>query len=466
MNSTQYRPNIIFILMDDMGWKDLGCYGSTFYETPNIDQLTSEGMMFTDAYAACPVCSPSRASIMTGKYPARVGVTDYIGGNARGKLIDAPYIHHLPLEEVSLAKALKEGGYKTWHVGKWHLGEREFYPENHGFDVNIAGCHWGMPNNGYFSPYGIPTLEDGPEGEYLTDRLTDEAIRLIKGTDDSPFFLNLCHYSVHTPIQAKKDDIERFEKKAKNLGLDKMNVIEKGEHFPCNHKKHLRVERRIVQSDSAYAAMLYNLDWNIGRLLKTLEESGKAENTFLIFTSDNGGLSTAEGSPTCNSPLTEGKGWMYEGGVRVSLVIKWPKVIKPGSICEVPVTSADFYPTLLQVASLPLIPEQHVDGESILPLLRGESNLERDAIYWHYPHYGNQGGTPGSSIRMGDYKLIEFFEDGRYELYDLQQDMSEEHNLAQEREDIVKKMAGMLKEWRNSIEAKIPQPNPEYQPLE
>lgn len=458
------KTNIIFILIDDMGWKDLSCYGSSFYETPNIDGLAAEGMKFTDAYASCPVCSPTRASIMSGKYPATVGVTDWIDHTdkihpCRGKLVDVPYVKQLPLEEKSLAKALKEGGYSTWHVGKWHLGQRPYYPENHGFDVNIGGCCWGNPRDGYFSPYHIETLEDGPEGEYLTDRITDEAIKLIKNNHGSPFFLNLWHYTVHTPVQAKREDIERFESKAGELGLDKIQALEEGENFPTEHKKHLKIARRVMQSDPVYAAMLYNLDRNVGRLLKALKESGQEDNTVLFFTSDNGGLSTSEGSPTCNAPLSEGKGWMYEGGVREPLIVKWPGVIKPGSICTEPVTSTDFYPTMLEMAGLPLMPGQHTDGISMVSLLKGGNKLNREAIYWHYPHYGNQGGTPGSSVRSGDYKLIEFFEDGRIELYNLKDDIEESNNIAEKMPELAMKLKGMLERWRRSIEAKIPEPD-------
>lgn len=461
------KTNILFILIDDMGWRDLSCYGSSFYETPNIDKLAKEGMLFTDAYATCPVCSPTRASILSGKYPATLGVTDWIDydGNThpcKGKLVDAPYIKYLPAEEKSIASALKEGGYNTWHVGKWHLGKRPYYPENHGFDVNVGGCYWGHPFKGYFSPYGIETLEEGPEGEYLTDRITDEAINLIKNNTNRPFFLNLWHYAVHTPIEAKEEDIKRFEKKAKEMGLDKVQALEEGKYFPTAYKSHHRITRRVVQSDPVYAAMIYNLDWNIGRLLDALEESGQAENTVIIFTSDNGGLSSAEGSPTCNAPLSEGKGWMYEGGVREPLIIKWPNKIEPGSICKEAVTSTDFYPTLLEIAELPLIPEQHVDGVSILPLLKGKEELDREVIYWHYPHYGNQGGTPGSAIRKGDYKLIEFFEDGRLELYNLKEDIGQEENLVDKLPELAKTMHELLVKWRESIEAKIPQPNKDY----
>ena len=413
------RPNIIFILIDDLGWRDLTCYGSAFYETPNLDRLAAGGLRFTDAYAACPVCSPTRASILTGKYPARVGVTQWIGGFGVGKLCDVPYHHALPINEVSLATALREGGYRTWHVGKWHLGEQSTWPEQHGFDVNRAGCGWGAPRKGYFSPYGCPTLEDGPPGEYLTDRLTDEAIQLIEHNDGTPFFLNLWHYAVHTPIQAPRALIEKYEKKAQALGLDRQLAIIEGEYFPVQHKRTQRVQRRIIQSDPVYAAMIENLDTNIGRLLAALDRNGIADNTIIIFTSDNGGLATSEGSPTCNHPLAEGKGWMYEGGTRVSQIIRWPRVIAPGGVCSVSVTSTDFYPTLLAAAKLPLRPEQHRDGVSLMPVLRGRQRFPQRPIFWHYPHYSNQGGTPACAVRDGDWKLIEFFEDWHLELYHL-----------------------------------------------
>jgi len=455
------RPNVILILIDDLGWKDLGCYGSGFYETPNLDRLADEGMRFTDAYAACPVCSPTRASILSGKYPATLGLTNFIGGRTRGKLVDAPYVDHLALEETSLARALKEGGYHTWHVGKWHLGGSSYYPERHGFDVNVAGCHWGMPHNGYFSPWGIPTLEDGPEGEYLTDRLTDEAVRLIRSSDGRPFFLNLWYYSVHIPIQAKREKVQTYRAKARSMGLDRLKTFEVGEFFPCEHKQDQRIVRRLVQSDPAYAAMIESLDENVGRLLGVLDEIGQAESTVVFFTSDNGGLATAEGSPTCNAPLAEGKGWMYEGGTREPLIVRWPGVTRPGSLCQVPVTSPDFYPTVLEMAGLDLMPDQHCDGMSIVPLLNGFDALQREAIFWHYPHYGNQGGTPGSSVRMGDHKLIEFFEDGHTELYHLRDDLGEENDLSAESPQLARRMGGVLADWRDRVQAKIPQPNPD-----
>jgi arylsulfatase A-like enzyme len=449
--------------MDDMGWRDLACTGSTFYETPNLDRLAAEGMRFTQAYASCPVCSPTRASILTGRYPARVGVTDWIGAHARGKLIDAPYVDHLPLTETCLARPLREAGYQTWHVGKWHLGEEAYWPERHGFDANVGGCHWGAPWHGYFSPYGgLPTLSDGPAGEYLTDRLTDEAIRLIRGSDGRPFFLNFWHYAVHIPIQAPAADVARFEAKARALGLDPAAGLVEGEAFPCEHKKDLRVVRRVVQSDSAYAAMIWNLDWNVGRLLAALDEAGQRDNTLVIFTSDNGGLATSEGSPTSNLPLAEGKGWMYEGGTREPLLVRWPGVVAPRSVCDAVTTSPDFYPTLLEAAGLDPMPAQHCDGVSMMGALRGGAMPGREAIYWHYPHYGNQGGTPGCSLRAGDYKLIEFFETGRLELYNLRTDEGEEHDLTGEMPDLAARLHGMLAAWRESVEAKLPERNPEF----
>lgn len=460
-------PNLILVLFDDLGWRDLGCYGSTFYETPNLDRIASEGMQFTDAYAASPVCSPARASIMSGKYPARVGVTDWIDWTGschplRGRMIDAPYLKQLPLAEQSLACALREGGYQTWHVGKWHLGGPEFYPERHGFDVNLGGCEWGCPHRGYFSPWGVPVLEDGPEGEYLTDHLTDRTIELIRSSGDRPFFLNYWPYAVHTPIQAPEHLIEKYRVKARALHLDEIPALVEGEPFPTEGKRHLRVTRRLFQSDPVYAAMIENLDWNLGRLFQAVEEAGQWDNTLVLITSDNGGLATSEGSPTTNFPLNEGKGWMYEGGTREPLIVRWPGVVQPGRVCSEPVTSPDFYPTLLEAAGLPLLPEQHVDGTSFLPLLRGEEEFDRGPLFWHYPHYANQGGTPGSSVRLGDWKLIEFFEDGRLELYNLREDLSETRNLAEQEPAIARDLHERLVAWRASVEALVPEPNPQW----
>lgn len=467
------RPNIILILIDDMGWRDLGCYGSTFYETPNIDRLCAGGMRFSDAYAACPVCSPTRASLLTGKYPATVGITDWIDWNnhvhpARGAVIDVPYLKELPASEHCLASALKDGGYKTWHVGKWHLGGEGHLPQDHGFDVNIGGYNLGSPGRGgYFSPWSIDPLADAdvPDGTYLTDYLTDHVVDLIQRTDDDePFFLNLWYYSVHTPIQAKADRIARYEQKARDLGLDQLETFSEDEFHPCEHKKDQRVRRRLLQSDPVYAAMIDSLDENIGRVLDTLEATGKSDDTLILFTSDNGGLATSEGSPTCNAPLAEGKGWMYEGGTREPLFVRWPGTVEADSVCDVPITSPDIYPTLLEAAGLPALPDQHVDGESVVPLLRQQGGLERPSIFWHYPHYGNQGGTPGSSIRCGDWKLIEFFDDGRRELYNLRQDIGEDDNRIDAEPEIAADLHEQLTHWRDDVAAKIPAPNPNWEP--
>jgi len=457
------RPNILFILIDDLGCRDLTCFGSTFYETPNLDRLCSQGIKFENAYASCPVCSPTRASIMSGKYPARVGTTQYIGGKSEGNLRDVPYLHYLPLEEKSVATALRENGYQTWHIGKWHLGDEPFYPEHHGFDVNIGGCHAGSPGGqGYFAPYSVP-IPDAPDGEYLTDRLTHEAIRLIRGKGDRPFFMHLSHYAVHTPIEAPKDLVQKYERKAVTMGLDKIDCLVIGELMPCLHRKEVHVQRRVIQSNAVYAGMIENLDRNIGRLLAVLDEEGLADDTLVVFTSDNGGLSTSEGSPTCNLPFLEGKGWNYEGGTRVCQMMRWPGVIQPHTACTVPVTSTDFYPTFLEAAGVELIPEQHRDGLSLMPLMKGGNELDREAIYWHYPHYSNQGGTPAAAMVSGEWKLIEFFEDDRCELYNVRTDPSEQCDRSGSEPGRTGQMLASLKAWQRDVEALIPDVNPEYE---
>lgn len=452
------QPNIIFFLIDDMGWTDLTCTGSSFYETPRLDELRREGLMFTDAYAAAPVCSPTRASILSGKYPARVGVTQFIGGHGVGRLCDVPYFTQLPRSEHCLASALRAGGYQTWHVGKWHLGEGGSAPLAHGFDVNVGGGRWGHPPQGYFAPWGLPNLE-GEDGDYLTDALTDAAIALLRERDaDKPFFLNFWHYAVHTPIQAPAALVEKYQNKARELGLD-TQPFEDGDFFPVDHKRDQRIRRRKFQSDPTYAAMVENLDWNVGRVLDALDEMGLRENTLIVFTSDNGGLSTAEGSPTSNAPLSEGKGWMYEGGNREPLLMRWPGHIAPGTTCDVPITSPDFYPTFLQVAGLPPLPQQHRDGESLLPLMNGQGALKREAIFWHYPHYSNQGDSPACALRAGRWKGIEWFETGKFELYNLRDDIAEQHDLAAREPERVAALRGQLDAWKREVGALIPKPN-------
>lgn len=451
--AAEKRPNFVFVLADDLGWRDLGCYGSTFYETPNLDRLAVTGMRFTQAYAACCVCSPTRASIMTGKYPARLHLTDYIPGARRGKLNPAPYLHELPLAEVTLAEALREAGYATAFVGKWHLGARGFYPEDQGFDVNAGGCEKGSPPS-YFSPYHIPTLADGPPGEYLTDRLTDEAVRFIEGAAGQPFLLYLSHYAVHNPQQAKPEMVERYRRKAEKLTFDGPDFLPEGQR-----------QARQIQNQPVYAAMIESLDQSVGRVLGKLAELGLADNTVVFFTSDNGGLSTSEGSPTSNVPLRAGKGWHYEGGVREPLLVRWPGVTPPGSVCEEPLISTDYYPTILEMAGLAARPEQHIDAQSLAPLLRGGTRPQRP-LFWHYPHYGNQGCSPGGVVRVGDFKLIEWFEDDRIELFNVRDDLGEWHDLAATMPDRAAQMRQQLHDWRKDVSAAMPTPNPDYQPGE
>ncbi|MCK5135838.1 MAG: sulfatase [Bacteroidales bacterium] len=421
------KPNIIFILVDDLGWTDLGCYGSTFHETPNIDRLAGQSMRFTDAYAACPVCSPTRASIMTGKYPARINVTDWIpgrqtyaGGQPCDKLISREFELEMKLEEITIAEALEEAGYRTFFAGKWHLGEDSIYwPEHQGFEINMGGWSVGSPRGGYFSPYVNPRLESGPEGECLTDRLTDESIRFMEAHTDGPFFLFLSFYTVHTPLQGKPELIEKYERKIDDLGLDPEAMETTDQEWIRYAAPRGRFKERVQQGHPTYASMIETLDNNVGRLMKRIGELEIADHTIVLFMSDNGGLSTSEGSPTTNFPLRAGKGWLYEGGIREPMFIKWPGSGSEGSVSSVPVTSTDFYPTILQMAGVDQMPGQHMDGISLAPLLTGEGEPEERPIFWHYPHYSNQGGKPGAAIRLGDLKLIEFFEDGDIELFDL-----------------------------------------------
>ncbi|MBN1864663.1 MAG: sulfatase [Victivallales bacterium] len=465
------NPNIVMFLIDDLGCRDLGCFGSSFYETPRLDALAAEGMRFTNAYASCPVCSPTRASIMSGKYPARIGLTQFIAGRRNGRVLEAPFLHYLPLTETSVAKALGEAGYQTWHVGKWHLGDENFYPDKHGFDMNVGGCHMGHPRNGYFSPYKMLTLPDGPEGEYLTDRLTDETVALIRNRNrERPFFLHLSHYAVHTPIQAPENLVEKYRRKAAALGLDKINPMVDGgpmssispghEGRPITH-----IKRRMLQSDPVYAAMMENLDTNIGKVLDALDAEGLKDNTLVMFTSDNGGLATAESSPTCNAPFAEGKGWEREGGNRVCQIATWPRVIRPGSLCDTPVQSCDFYPTFLEAAGLPLRPEQHCDGISMMPAFTGKDTMPKRALFWHYPHYSNQGGSPTAWILRDGWKFIRNYDAGTEELFHLPSDVSESNDCGHKFPERTASLAKELDTWQREIEAFIPTPNPEWRRL-
>jgi len=459
--SIHKKPNFVFFLVDDLGWTDLGCYGSRFYETPNIDRLAQQSMRFTDAYAACPVCSPTRASIMTGKYPTRVGITDWIPGyrGKNTKLITPEDIHQLPLEEETFPEVLKQVGYSTFFAGKWHLGSDGYFPEQQGFDINLGGHHRGSPPGGYFSPYKNPKLSDGPKGEYLTDRLAEESVKFLQSQSkkQNPFLLYLSFYTVHTPIQAKQDYIAKYKSK-----LTKAPDALSPDFIPERQSR-----AKQIQDRPDYAGMVQSLDEAVGRVQDTLAELNLTENTIIILMSDNGGLSTLPGrrnAPTANVPLRAGKGWLYEGGIRVPMIIKWLGVTKPDAKCDVPVISTDFYPTILEMADLPLKPKQHVDGVSLVPLLKGRRTLPRKAIFWHYPHYHGSGSRPSAAVRAGNYKLIKFYEDNQLELYNLKDDLAEKHNLADKLPQKVTELKTVLRTLQKDTGAKFPRPNPNYKP--
>lgn len=445
------KPNFVFILVDDLGFMDIGANNpESFYETPNVDRLAREGVRFTNGYAANPVCSPTRYSIMTGRYPTRVAATNFFAGKREGRFKPAPLNDRMPLNEVTIAEALKEAGYRTAFFGKWHLGPaEEFWPEHQGFDVNIGGHVRGMPRS-YFSPYSNPRLKDGPKGEHLTKRLTDEVIRQISEFKDDPFLCHLAFYTVHTPLQAPAELVRKYRKKAEALaGLPEF--ADEEQVWPRAGKRRVR----ILQKHATYAAMVETMDTAVGRIIERLKELDLYDDTVICFTSDNGGLSTSEGSPTSNLPLRGGKGWLYEGGIREPFLIRAPGVSRSGTVCDTPVISTDFYPTILELAGLPVRPQQHRDGRSLVPLLRGHDSVDRDALFWHYPHYSNQGGIPGGAIRIGNYKLIERFEDGRTHLYDLSQDIGERNDLAATMPDRVAAMKDRLHSWYKEVDARF-----------
>jgi arylsulfatase A len=432
------KPNIVFLLIDDLGWADLGCCGSRYYETPRIDQLCRQGMRFTDAYAACCACSPTRASILTGKYPARLRLTDWIPGQTRAnrKLLIPDWRKYLPCEEVTVADVLRPAGYATAAVGKWHLGGEPYFPEHQGFDLNVAGSNAGAPRS-YFHPYGDrPRLSGGKPGEYLTDRLTDEAVDFIEAHRREPFFLYLAHYAVHTPIQAKEEMIAKYRAKQ-----------------PTDEQK-----------SPVYAAMVESVDQSVGRVVDTLDQLGLTDRTVVFLFSDNGGL--LRPSATSNAPLRSGKGFPYEGGVRVPLIVRWPNVVPAGSVCRDVVTSTDFYPTLLEITGLEGDPKHNedIDGVSLMPLLKRTGVPAREAVFWHYPHYNPIGGYPYGAIRQGPWKLIEFYEDMHVELYNLADDLAEQNDLADAMPDRAAALRKRLHAWRTELDAQMTSPNPGYQP--
>ena len=446
------RPNFIFVLLDDMGWRDLGCFGSTFYQTPCIDRLAAEGMRFTNAYAAAPLCSPTRASIMTGKYPARLGMTHIIQfrPNRKEKWLQPETARELPVSEVTIADALRRAGYATASIGKWHLGYENASAETQGFEVNIGGSQIAEPPDFFYPawkgkpaepgrPYrGVPI--EGRPGEYLTDRLTDEALRFIETHSNRPFFLYLSHYAVHVPVQAKQEMIEKYRG---------------------------RTRAGDPQNNPVYAAMIESVDEGLGRIIRKLEALDIGRRTVIILTSDNGGLDAVDGPhtpATSNLPLRMGKLSLYEGGIRVPMIVKWPGAVRPGGVCHVPVISNDFFPTILEMAAVRQDPSNPVDGESLAPLLRRKGKPKRDALYWHYPHVGYNNARPSGAIRQGDFKLLEFFEDDRIELYHLARDIGEAEDLHAKMPQKAVAMRARLHAWQQSVGARKLAPNPDFKP--
>ncbi len=447
-------PNVVFILVDDWGVTDAAVLGSDFFETPAIDRLAADGLRFTQAYAASPVCSPTRAAILTGRSPARLDMTIWHEGARDGGPKDRPLLNavsrpNLPREEVTLAELFRAKGYATIHIGKWHLGRAAWYPETQGYDLNVGGTCWGAPVS-YFYPYrGAWSASDpelryvpigpGKEGDYLTDRLTDHAIEAVRRHRGEPFFLSLWFHTVHTPIMGKPKLVRRFQNRSPGA----------------------------VHRHAEYAAMIACLDDNIGRLLSVLEELDLADDTIVVLTSDNGGVdfpSRRSGNrpPTSNAPYRSGKGTLYEGGIRVPLIIRWPGRTQPNGICRIPVTSQDFLPTFAAGCGLADDLPAESDGISLMPLLDNpEADLGRDTLYWHYPHYYPRM-TPGSAVRQGNWKLIHYYEGDRTELYDLASDEGETTDLARQHPDRVRRMRQLLDTWRTSVQAKAPRPNPDY----
>ncbi len=466
------KPNVVVILVDDMGWKDCGCYGSTFYETPHIDSLAATGVRFTQAYSASGVCSPTRASILTGKTPARLHLTEWIGPDEwhiKGELATPAFRQQLDHSETTLAEALKTNGYTTFFTGKWHLGSEPFYPEHHGFDKNIGGNSAGAPPS-YFYPYRrenwegtgwpreIAGLEEGSPGEYLTDRLTREAEQFLDTIGNRPFLLYLSHYAIHKPLQAKAADSTYFARKAASLNPT-------GKRYKKEPRGGLT---RQYQDHPVNAAMIKSVDQSVGQILAKLNQKELTRNTIVIFTSDNGPVTTStitefggrvDRYNLCSSvlPLRAGKGWYYEGGIRVPLIIRWPGHTPSDSIITEPAISYDLYPTILTMCGIDPMPRQHLDGLDLSPILTGDTSLTARTLYWHYPHYHTLGQTPASAIRKGDYKLIWWYEEEEAELYDLSVDVSEKRNLADSLPAITRSLHNQLFNYLGEVDAGYPE---------
>ncbi len=493
VRAEQKPPNIVLFLVDDLGWSDLHCYGSRFHETPHIDALATNGVRFTQAYAACHVCSPTRASILTGKYPARLHLTDWLPGRKDfpfQKLLAPDYKQQLPQEELTLAEALKEHGYQTAHIGKWHLGEEPFGPTSQGFDLQIPRWNKGWPKTGFHAPFELEGLKDNP-GEYLTDRLTDEAERFIEANQEQPFFLYLSHFAVHDPVQGQEDLVSHYESKRTSMESDEgANFVLEGNPDDQPSVTRDELTRRIAkpawsgykvlpqrtvkikqhQDNVQFAAMVTAMDESLGRIVAKLRTLQLEENTIIVFFSDNGGMSAANfGNPsrvvgkhqldaaysTSNLPLRGAKGWLYEGGIRVPMIVRTPGLQGESQVCDQIVISNDLYPTLLELAGLPLRPGQHRDGISLAGLMMGTSQrLERSAIYWHFPHYSNHGmQSPGAAIRSGDYKLLEYFENGTVQLFNLKNDIGEQHDLSASEPLKVAELQQLLYRWQADVNA-------------
>lgn len=456
----EVKPNVLFILVDDLGLKDLSVTGSSFYETPNVDSIAKDGMEFTQGYAASRVCSPSRASIMTGKFTARHGITDWIGAKTgtawrehgrHDQLLPAEYVHALPKKDIAIAEAFKVNGYKTFFSGKWHLGDKGNYPEDHGFDINVAGWDKGSPMGGYFSPWKNPKLPIKKDGENLSMRLAQETADFIAQNKDVPFFAFLSFYAVHGPIQTTQPKWKKYRDKAHKQGIAKEGY-EMERVLPI----------RTVQDNPIYAGLVESMDDAVGVVLESLKTSGVADNTIVVFTSDNGGVASGDAFSTSNLPLRGGKGYQWEGGIREPFFIKVPWLPIKSKKSDFPVTGADFFPTLLDLAQLELLPDQHKDGVSLRPILEGKTlNLERP-LYWHYPHYGNQGGNPSSIIRLGDWKLIHYWENDIKELYNLREDPSEQNNVIAQHRQVAQKLSNQLLNWLKEVGARLPEKDKEY----
>jgi arylsulfatase A-like enzyme len=495
------RPlNVVFFLVDDLGWRDVGCYGSSFYETPQIDKFAGEGVRFTNAYAACHVCSPTRASILTGMYPASINLTDWLPGRLDfpfQKLMNVKINQHLPYNINTLPGVLKENGYQTAIYGKWHLGEDSASTARQGFDKHIpSDWNKGWPNKGYYSPFGLKGIADS-DSAYLTNRLTDEALKYIEKNKDKPFFLYLSHFAVHDPIEGRADLVKKYkaklQKQRHQQGLpfvlegnpDVKNRLTKAEAKSIVKKKAYggykifedeTVKIKQYQDNVEFAAMVESMDESFGRVLAKLEQLNIDDNTIVIFYSDNGGMSAAnfydperrvskykldKAFSTSNLPLRGAKGWMYEGGIRVPLIIKWPGKGLQGVICDVPVTSPDFFPTILEMTGIQS--KQNIDGVSIAPLVTGDKDLSREAIFWHFPHYSNHGmQSPGGAIRCGDYKLLEYYENNTVQLFNLKDDISEENDLSTLKPQKAEQLRKLLHDWHRRTGAKMMKSNPEY----